>query len=39
VNELPSGSAVLPAEIKVLELGLLIALLENKNHEESVLGY
>jgi len=39
VKELPGGSAVLPAEIEVLELWLLVALLKSRKHEESVLGY
>ena len=39
MSELPSRSAVLPAELKVLELGLLIALLENEDGEEEASGY
>jgi hypothetical protein len=39
VSELPSRSAVLPAEFEVLELGLLITLLESEEREEGALGY
>lgn len=39
MSELPSRSAVLPAELKVLELGLLIALLGDEEGEEGALGY
>ena len=39
MSELPSRSAVLPAELEVLELGLLIALLEIDEGEEGALRY
>ena len=33
LSKLPSGSAVLPAELEVLELGLLVALLKHGKRE------
>ena len=39
MSELPSRSAVLPAEIEVLELGFLIALLKREKRTEGALGH
>ena len=38
VSKLPSRSAVLPAELKVLELRSLVALLKKEKHEERASG-